>query len=156
VSSLRLTPGLVSAIAAAAVTLWVGYAVVAAATRTAPRPAAPAPVRHAVAPPRLGLSAVPALRMRLALLERAAATAPVVPARPRPTAPTTESASHERAAAASATTSAPATPAPTGAVQPPPAARPAPKPRPRLTAQPKRPSSPDFDESAPSGFDNAG
>jgi hypothetical protein len=160
VSSPRATRGLVSAIAAAAVTLWVGYAVVAAATRTAPRPVAPAPTRHAVTPPRLGLSEVPALRVRAALLERAAATAPVVHVRPRRAArtKTRASASPARQPAMGAPTPARATPAPTSAVQPPPAARPAPQPQPppRRTAQPKRPSPPDFDESAPSGFDNQG
>jgi hypothetical protein len=158
VSSPRPTRGLVSAIAAAAVTLWVGYAVVAAATRTAPRPAAPAPTRHAVAPPRLGLRAVPALRTSSALLERAAATAPAVPVRPTRAARAKASASASPApqAAMAAPASPPATPEPTSAVQPPPAARPAPKPQPRPTAQPKRPAPADFDESAPNGFDNAG
>jgi ribonuclease E len=158
----------VSSIAAAAVTLWVGYAVVATATRTAPRPAVPAPTRHAVVPPRLALSAVPALRVRAALLGRAAATAPAVHVRHKRatrTKATRRKATRRKASAPaspapqgamSAPAAPPATPEPASAVQAPPAARPAPKPQPRVTATPKRRSPPDFDESAPSGFDNAG
>jgi hypothetical protein len=154
VSSLRLTPALLAAIAAAVASLWVGFAVVAGATRISPRPAAHArPLRNA-APIGLGLSSVPALRVRPALFRLAPARAAALPA----AAPTTMSgaASTESVAPASTPAAPAATPAPARAVQPTPAPRPAPKPRPSLTAAPKHPSGPDFDESASGGFDNSG
>ena len=153
VSSRRLTPAVFGAIVAAAVSLWVGFAVVAGATRTAPRPATHAqPVRGSSAAISLGLSSVPALRARPALfrLAPAMATAPPAPPTAVSAAPSSESVEPTRTPAS--------TPEPSHAVQPAPAPapRPAPKPRPSPAAEPKHPSSPDFDESAPGGFDNSG
>jgi outer membrane biosynthesis protein TonB len=155
VTALRPSGSLLGAILAAVVSLWVGFAVVAGATRTAPRPATHAqPVRGSAAI-NLGLSSVPALRARPALfkLAPASATAPPAPPTAMSAAPSPESVEPTSTPAAPA-----ATPEPAHAVQPSPAPapRPAPKPRPSPAAEPKHPSGPDFDESAPGGFDNSG
>ena len=159
VSRRRPTAALVWGIAGALLGLWIGYAIVAGATGPSSRPPASAPSGPVAAPTSLTLRALPALRVRRdAAQARArerdrgagadvAAPAPVVamsaPAAPAPAATTS----------APATTSVPAAPAPSRSSPPPP---PATKPQPTVTAQPKRPSGPDFDESAPAGFDNSG
>jgi hypothetical protein len=150
------------AIPVAVVSLWVGFAVVAGATGSSPRPAAPAaPVQPMgeAAPIGLALSPAPALRVRSAVL--AASAHQVTGRRAKHTQPTRARAiSSPAPAAPAAAMSAPAapaaTPAPTHAVQPTPSPRPAAKPRPTLTAEPKRPSRPDFDQSQSDGFDNSG
>jgi hypothetical protein len=157
VSALRPTPVALGAVLAATVSLWVGFAVVAAVTRSAPRPAAAAQPPHEVAPIRLTLTPAPALHVRPALLQGAPArtTAPRAPRATR----RARAASPPPAAAMTAPVSAPATPAapePSRAVQPAPAPRPAPKPRVTRTTAPSKPSTPDFDQSQPDGFDDAG
>ena len=147
---------------AAVVSLWLGFAVVAAVTATAPRTAAPAqPIREAAPMSGLALSPAPALRVRWARLERAPATATTAPASPAPMSAPASSAADAATggpAATSAPVTPPATPEPAGAAEPTPSPRPAPapKPQPRLTAAPTDGSGPDFDESAPGGFDNSG
>ena len=155
-SALRPTPVALGAVLAATVSLWVGFAVVAAVTRSAPRPAAAAQPTHEVAPIRLTLTPAPALHVRPALLQGAPARATA----PRASRATrrARAASPPPAAAMSAPESAPATPEPSLAVQPAPAPaqRPAPKPRVTRTTAPSKPSTPDFDQSQPDGFDDAG
>lgn len=154
-SALRITPALLGAMAAAALGLWVGFAVVAGGSRTAPRPASHAqpPRARGVAPISLGLSPAPTLRVRPALFRLAPARAAAAPApstavsrAPSPAPAPSTSSSAARAPAAE----------PARAVQPTTSPRPAPKPRPTPTAAPRQPSGPDFDESAPGGFDNSG
>jgi hypothetical protein len=158
VSALRPTPVALGAVLAATVSLWVGFAVVAAVTRSAPRPAAASQPRHEVAPIRLTLTPAPALHVRPALLQGAPARATA----PRASRATrrARAASPPPAAAMSALASARAAPEPSPAVQPAPAPapapRPAPKPRVTRTAAPSKPSTPDFDQSQPDGFDEAG
>jgi hypothetical protein len=151
-TALRPSGSLVGAIVAAVVSLWLGFAVVAGVTGATPRTVAPAqPIREAAPVGGFALHPAPALRVRWALLERAPATATTAPASPAPM-------STPASSAADAATSAPATPESAGAAEPAPSPRPAPapKPQPRLTAAPTHGSGPDFDESAPGGFDNSG
>ena len=151
----RPTAALVGVIVGALVGVWVGYALVAGATGSGPRPAASAPSTPVAAPTSLTLNALPELRVRRALLKRALANATVAPA-PTVAAPAPVVAMSAPAPQPPAeTTSTPAEPAPAPS-QPAPSPPPAAGPQPTVTAQPKRPSGPDFDESAPSGFDNAG
>jgi outer membrane biosynthesis protein TonB len=177
VSSLRPSPALLGALAAAVVALWLGWAVAAGVTQSDPlRATGEAPGTDA-APIGLELTPAPALRVRPLLLKHAAdaiapapsaptparsdptpsapppaASAPATPpATPEPVAPVTPS-----PAAPVQQAPAPVQQAPAPAPQPAPKTRRAPKPQPTLIAQPKRSSSPDFDESAPSGFDTAG
>jgi hypothetical protein len=162
VSSQRPQRVLLWAIPVAVLSLWVSFAVVAGATRNSPRSAAhaqPAQPMGEAAPIGLALSPAPALRVRSAVL---AASAPQATgrraqhthrARARATEPPAPAAP---AAAMSAPEAPAATPAPTNAVQPTPSPRPAAKPRPTITAEPKRPSRPDFDQSQPDGFDTSG
>jgi hypothetical protein len=157
VSALRPTPVALGAVLAATVSLWVGFAVVAAVTRSAPRPAAAAQPTREVAPIRLTLTPAPALHVRPALLQGAPAMATARRA-PRATR-RARAASPPPAPTMTAPVSAPATPAapePSRAVQPAPAPRPAPKPRVTRTTAPSKPSTPDFDQSQPDGFDDAG
>lgn len=159
VSRRRPTAALVWGIAGALLGLWIGYAVVAGATGPSSRPPASAPSGPVAAPTSLTLRALPALHVRRALLKRALANATAVPAptmaAPAPVVAMSAPAAPAPAATTSApaTTSVPAAPAPSRSSPPPP---PATKPQPTVTAQPKRPSGPDFDESAPAGFDNSG
>jgi hypothetical protein len=162
VISLRPTPALLKAMAAAVVCLWLSFAVVAGAIRTSPR----APAARAATPAResgpigLALRPAPALQVRRALFATSVYRARPRPASHRQRRRVAAAALPAQAAPAPAMSAPVATPAPTVAVQAPPAdapkTRPAPKPRPVLTAEPKHPSAPDFDESAPVGFDNAG
>jgi outer membrane biosynthesis protein TonB len=174
VSSLRPSPALLGALAAAVVGLWLGWAVAAGVTQSDPLRATGAAAGTDAAPVGLELTPAPALRVRPLLLKHAAdaiaqppaptPSAPM-PARSAPTrsapppaasAPATPQATPEPAAPVPPSPAAPVEQAPAPAPQPTPKPRRAPKPQPTLTAQPKRSSSPDFDESAPSGFDTAG
>jgi hypothetical protein len=160
----RLSPALLGAIVASAVSFWVCFAIVAGATRSAPSHATAAHPRRAAADVgvRLGLSPAPALRVRAVLLQGHAATASVQPAtaRTRPSTTTRAPAAPTRA-----------TPRPPPAVQPQPMAAPKPaatpqpvatrqvlaSPEPNATAAPKRPGS-KFDEVGPNpkSFDTIG
>ena len=155
---------LVWSLLGALVGLWLGYAIVAGMKQgsAARQPAAAhAPPGPETAPVGLALTAAPALRVRSSLFGSAPVRT-VVRHAPR------------RRARAKATVAAPApqtvapgptpvsTPAQTIPVQAPPAPAPAPRPaptpkrQPTLTAQPKQPSGPSFDQSSPNGFDNSG
>jgi len=158
VSAGRLSPAPLGAIVTSAVSFWICFAIVAGATRSAPSHATTAhPKREAAGTSvRLGLSPVPALRVRAALLQGPAAIAPVQPAtaRPRPTTTTTAPASPTHG-----------TPQPAPAMQPQPVAAPKPvatpqlgaTPQPKPTAARKRPAS-KFDEAGPNpkSFDSTG
>jgi hypothetical protein len=169
-SAARPGTAILGAVVATVVALWLSYAVAAglmqAGGGAADTPRAPSEA----APFGLALTPAPELRVRPALLKRAAAsaaaaTAPRAPAPAPAPAPAAAPAKTEPANTAHSMstpepmTHAPspaATPAPAAPVQPAPVARPAPKPKPTLAAQPKQPAAPDFDEASPSGFDNAG
>jgi hypothetical protein len=149
-------------IAAAVLSLWLGFAVAAGVDNPAPSP--PASAQQA-APTRIGLRTAPALRVRPALLVPAAATATATAPRAAMRAATPRPAPRPVSIAPRTPTSAPASPAvkppaatrqPASAVQPARFSSPAPKPRPSPVAAPKKPSKPDFDESAPGGFDTSG
>jgi outer membrane biosynthesis protein TonB len=156
VTAPRPTPALLGAILAAIVSLWAGFAVVAGVTGTSTRPTVsrePSRLEAApAAPVGLALSAVPALRLRAAMLERSVA-APTATSAPATPPATSDPAATTPTPSTPPTSETPQTPS---AVQPSPSPRPAPKPQPTLTAEPKHTSSPDFDESAPSGFDTSG
>jgi hypothetical protein len=155
---------LVWSLLGALVGLWLGYAIVAGMKQgsAGQQPAAAhAPPGPETVPVGLALTAAPALRVRSSLFGSAPVRT-VVRHAPR------------RRARAKATVAAPApqtvapgptpvsTPAQTIPVQAPPAPAPAPRPaptpkrQPTLTAQPKQPSGPSFDQSSPNGFDNSG
>jgi outer membrane biosynthesis protein TonB len=134
----RISPALLAAIAAAAVSFGVCFAVVADATRTvsADRVAA-RPAGQAVKAT-LALEPAPSLRVREGVLPApapprrsvtAASSEPATPATDTPPAEQTQT-----------TTTEPAEPTPT--------ATPKPKPKPKAKPKPK-PSGPDFDESGP-------
>jgi hypothetical protein len=163
-STARPSTAILGAVVATVVALWLSYAVAAglmqAGGGAGDTPRAPSEA----APIGLALTPAPELRVRPALLKRAAASAAATTA-PRAPATAAAPAKTEPASTAPAmstpepVTHAPspaATPAPAAPVQPAPVARPAPKPKPTLAAQPKQPAAPDFDEASPSGFDNAG
>lgn len=139
----RISPALLAAIAAAALSFAVCFAVVADATRTtAPDRVAARPARQATLA-HLALTRAPGLRVREGVLPAPAApvTAASEPATPAVTTTTqqttteqTPTTTTEQTPTTTATT--PATPTPT--------AKPKPKPRPK-------PSGPDFDSSGPQG-----
>ena len=139
----------------AVVALWLGYAVVAGMTQASPsRPAAhprPAALPES-AQVGLGLSPAPALRVRSAVLGQAPARTIVRRTRRAP--------ARHRAPLMSAPVTPATTPVATAPVRqtpvPTPAPRPARKPQTTVTAQPKQPARPGFDQSSPSGFDNSG
>ena len=160
VSAQLTTRRLAVSIAAAVLSLWLGFAVAAGVDNPAPSPPASAPAGHEAAPTRLVLRTAPALRVRPALLEHAAA-APTAPraAMREPTAPpkTTEPQTPTSVPEPRVATPPAATPQPTPTtVQPVRSSPPAPKPRPTTVTAPKQPAKPDFDESAPGGFDTSG
>jgi outer membrane biosynthesis protein TonB len=145
----RISPALLAAIAAAALSFGVCFAVVADATRsTAPDRVAAQPVRQA-SRAHLALTRAPSLRVRAGVLPAPAApvTAASEPATPAPT--TTEQTTTEQTPPTTTeqtpttTTTAPATPTP----------KPTPKPKPK--AKPK-PAGPDFDDSGPQGPPSGG
>jgi outer membrane biosynthesis protein TonB len=135
----RISPALLAAIAAAAVSFGVCFAVVADATRTvsADRVAA-RPAGEAVKAT-LALEPAPSLRVREGVLPAPPRRA-VTAASSEPAKPATETPPAEQTEAPQTTTTAPAEPTPTAT--PKPKAKPKPKPKPK-------PSGPDFDESGP-------
>jgi outer membrane biosynthesis protein TonB len=139
----RISPALLAAIAAAAVSFGVCFAVVADATRTAaPDRLAERPAGQAVKT-KLALTPAPSLRVRSTLLPPAAP-----PARPV-TAASTPPTSQASANAQTQTTQTTTTPTPTP--------KPTPKPKAKPKAKPKPPpSGPDFDESGPQGPPSGG
>jgi outer membrane biosynthesis protein TonB len=134
----RISPALLGAIGAAAVSFGVCFAVVADATRSSPSErVAVQPARQAVHP-RLALAPAPSLRVRASLLP-APPTAPVQAAskppqqQQQPPPATTQTETQQ-------TTTTPAPPAPT----------PKPQPKPKPTPKPKpKPKGPDFDDTGP-------
>jgi outer membrane biosynthesis protein TonB len=140
----RISPALLAAIAAAALSFGVSFAVVADATKTgAPDRVAARPVTQAT-PAQLALTSAPSLRVRQNVLPPPAApvqaaSEPATPAAPAPQQTTTEQTPgpQTQTQEQAPTTS---TPAPT------------PKPKPKPKAKPKpKPSGPDFDDSGPQG-----
>jgi hypothetical protein len=169
-SEARPGTAIVGAVVATVLALWLSYAVAAGLMQGAPGPSG-APQSLGAAPVGLTLTPVPELRMRPALHKRAAeARAIAQPAPPRSVRaatsarPAKEGAPAQAPPPAMSAPPAPATttPAPQSPVTQAPAATPtptpkvAPKPRPTLAAHPIKPARPDFDESAPSGFDTSG
>jgi outer membrane biosynthesis protein TonB len=140
----RISPALLAAIAAAAVSFGVCFAVVADATRTgSPDRIAARPVRQA-AKAKLALTPAPSLRVRASLLPPPAAPPRrTVKAASEP--PATEAPPPDETQAPQTTTTAPVEPTPS----PKPKAKPKPKPKPQ-------PSGPDFDESGPQGPPSGG
>jgi outer membrane biosynthesis protein TonB len=137
----RISPALLAAIAAAAVSFGVCFAVVADATRTvsADRVAA-RPAGQAVKAT-LALKPAPSLRVREGVLPAPAPPRkPVTAASSEPATPTTDTPPAEQTEAPQTTTTAPVEPTPT--------ATPKPKAKPKPKTKPK-PSGPDFDESGP-------
>jgi hypothetical protein len=164
-SAARPGTAILGAIAATLFALWLSYAVAAGLLQSA-RPASGAAQTPQAAPIGLALTPAPELRMRPALGKHAAEARTIArpvasaPAPARATAPPAKSAPPP--AAMSAPSPAATTPAPDPPAQqaPPPKPTPTPKPaaRPRPTpaARPTKPTSPDFDDASPSGFDTAG
>jgi hypothetical protein len=155
VSSVRPGSALLWAILVAGVSMWISFAIVASATRISPRPAVPARARPEAAPIGLALSAAPALRLRATLREHSAASPTALSAQPAPAAP---SAPAPAPASARTPSAAPAAPKkPTTVPQAPSSSpRPTAGPQTRRTPEPRRSPPPDFDESAPAGFDTSG
>jgi hypothetical protein len=155
-SRARPSAPLAGAIAAAALSFGICFAIVASPTRSAPRAAAARPMRE-VARTSLTLHAVPALRVRAAVLQQA--PAPASPASAPAPAPAPAPAKQQPAPAMTAPVESATTPVTTTAA-PTPAARPAPRPRPKLVAAPKRAPAVRFDEagpqSQPEDFDSSG
>jgi protein TonB len=139
----RISPALLAAIAAAAVSFGVCFAVVADATRTtSPDRIAARPAPQA-AKAKLALTPAPSLRVRASLLPRPAPPRRTVKAASEP--PAAEAPPTKQSQAPQTTTTAPAEPAPT------------PKPKPNPKPKPKpQPSGPDFDETGPQGPPSGG
>jgi hypothetical protein len=150
----------------AVVGLWLSYAVVAGMTQTTKA----APVAHArdaseAAPVSLALTAAPALQVRSTLFTGAQAVTIVKPRHKthRATKRVRRTVMRPAAPAAPAMT-APAPPPQTTMSNPvqdttpatPVRSTPAPRPQPKPVAKVSSPATPDFDDSAPSGFDNSG
>jgi outer membrane biosynthesis protein TonB len=145
----RISPALLAAIAAAAVSFGVCFAVVADATRTvSPDRVAARPARQAVKAT-LALTPAPGLRVRAGVLPAPAPPRAVTAASEEPATPATDAPPADQTEAPQTTTTAPAEPTPTAT--PNPKAKPKPKPK----AKPK-PSGPDFDESGPQGPPSGG
>jgi hypothetical protein len=160
-SSARLGNAVSGAIAATVVALGLSYVVTAGLMPSAQPAAGGAPVPKGTAPG-LALTHAPELRARPALFRAAPAIAQPAPSTAMATGPAAAPAATRATAAPSssppATTPAPTTPAQSNSAAPAgsePAAAPA-KPKPTLSAQPTKPSKPDFDEAAPGGFDSSG
>jgi outer membrane biosynthesis protein TonB len=142
----RISPALLAAVAAAALSFGVCFAVVADATRTtAPDRVAGRPARQAT-PAHLTLTHAPRLRVRAGVLPEpaapvTAASEPVTP--PPPT--TTEQTTTEQTPPTTTTEQTPTTTATEPATT-------APKPTPKPKPKPKpKPTGPDFDDSGPQG-----
>jgi hypothetical protein len=152
----RISPALLAAVAAAALSFGVCFAVVADATRTvAPDRVAARPARQST-PARLALTRAPSLRVSTNVLPPPAPPpAPVQAASPPPaTSTTATTATTPEATTTQPTTTQPTTtqqttteqaPPPTTTQAPPPTT-PKPKPKPKPKPQP---SGPDFDDSGP-------
>ena len=139
----RISPALLAAIAAAAVSFGVCFAVVADATRTVAPDRIAARPAHEAATASLALEPAPNLRVRAGVLPAAAPPRRAVTAASSQATPATNTPPADE----TQTTTTPTTPTPT----PKPAAKPKPKPK----AKPK-PSGPDFDESGPQGPPSGG
>lgn len=152
----------------ALVGLWLGFAVVAGITQSAPASSAtharplpkPAPVGFA-------LTDAPALHVRGVVLGTVAVRSAPTPRRRHRTAPKAAPAPAPAPAMSAPVTPAPQTPVtnpvtpvtPTQQatpVQQAPAPRPVRRTQPTVVSKPKPSSGPDFDNAAPSGFDNSG
>ena len=164
-SSARLGNVVSGAIAATVVALGLSYVVTAGLMPSAQPAAGGAPAPKGTAPG-LALTRAPELRARPALFRAAPAIAQPAPSTAMATGPAEDPPAPP--ATAEPSTSAPAptgtapstTPAPAVPDQSEPAAAPAAKPKPKakptLSVQPATPSRPDFDETAPGGFDSSG
>jgi outer membrane biosynthesis protein TonB len=137
----RISPALLAAIAAAAVSFGVCFAVVADATRTAaPDRIAAQPARQAVTA-HLALTPAPRLRVRAGVLPAPAPPRRFTPATKEPAAPAPEEPATQQTP--QTTTTEPVTPTATTPTPTPPARR-----KPKAKPKPK-PSGPDFDDSGP-------
>lgn len=141
----RISPALLAAIAAAALSFGVSFAVVADATKTsAPDRVAARPVTQAT-PAQLALTSAPSLRVRQNVLPPPAAPVQAAsePATPAPT--PEQQTTTEQTPAPQTQTPTPTTPTTT----PTPVVKTKPKPK----AKPKKPAptGPDFDDSGPQG-----
>lgn len=168
-STARLGNPVSAAVAATVVALGLSYVVTAGLMPSAQPAAGGAPAPKGTAPG-LALTRAPELRARPALFRAAPAIAQPAPSTAMGTGPAEEApatpATAEPPTNASAptgtapsTTPASALPAqgdPAAPAQSKPPAAPADKPKPTLGAQPAKPSRPDFDETAPGGFDSSG
>lgn len=139
----RISPALLAAIAAAALSFGVSFAVVADATKTsAPDRVAARPVTQAT-PAQLALTSAPSLRVRQNVLPPPAAPVQAAsePATPAPT-PEQQTTTEQ--------TPAPQTQTPTTPTTTP---KPVVKTKPKPKAKPKKPAptGPDFDDSGPQG-----
>ena len=139
----RISPGLLAAIAAAALSFGVCFAVVADATRTSSPGRAPAPRAERAAKTTLALQPAASLRVRDDLLPPPAPPPrrPVKAASTTPEPTTTTEPSQQETEAPQTTTTTPAEPVTTPQPQ-------ASKPKPKKKSEPK-PSGPDFDDSGP-------
>jgi outer membrane biosynthesis protein TonB len=146
----RISPALLAAIAAGALSFGVCFAVVADATRTvAPDRLAARPARQA-AQASLALTRAPSLRVRTGVLPAPAPPPPprrTVKAASGPATPATGVAPADQTQTTQTTTTTPVQPTP----KPTPTAKPKAKPKPK-----PKPSGPDFDESAPQGPPSGG
>jgi outer membrane biosynthesis protein TonB len=133
----HISPALLGAIGAAAVSFGVCFAVVADATRTSPpERVAVQPARQAVHT-RLALAPAPTLRVRASLLP-AAPSAPVQAASEPPKQATPPPETQTQTQQTTTTTQTTPTPTP----------KPKPKPKPKSKPKPK-PTGPDFDDTGP-------
>jgi len=142
----RISPALLAAIAAAALSFGVSFAVVADATKTsAPDRVAARPATQA-APAQLALTSAPSLRVRQNVLPP-----PVAPVQaasePATPAPTPQQTTTEQTPAPQTQTQTPTQTTPTPTTTPKPVVKPKPKPKPKKPA----PTGPDFDDSGPQG-----
>jgi outer membrane biosynthesis protein TonB len=144
----RISPALLAAIAAAALSFGVSFAVVADATKPSePDRVAARPVTQAT-PAHLALTRAPSLRVRDDVLPPPAppVQAASEPATPAPPAPTEQTTTEQTPAPQTQTeTQAPTTSTPAPTPTPKPVVKPKPKP-----SKPK-PTGPDFDDSGPQG-----
>jgi outer membrane biosynthesis protein TonB len=136
----RISPALLAAIAAAAVSFGVCFAVVADATRTVSADRVAARPAGQTVKAKLALKPAPSLRVRSGVLPAPAPPRRAVTAASEPATKTPA----EQTEAPQTTTTEPDEPTPTAT--PKPKAKPKPKPKPK-----PEPSGPDFDESGPQG-----
>jgi protein TonB len=143
----RISPALLAAIAAAAVSFGVCFAVVADATRTAsPGRAAARPAQQRVKA-NLALTPAPRLRVRASVLPAPSPPPRRVAKAASKSPPATDDPAAEDTQEPRTTTTEPAEPAPAKK----PKAKPKPKPKPK-----PQPSGPDFDDSGPQGPPSGG